>query len=120
MGRGIVDVVIDNPWAVLAATALFIAGAGFVAWRIPVDAFPDLTNNQVVITTECPAMPPGEVDRLVTFPLESALMGLPKTEVVRSMSKLGLSTITVVFDDAVNLYFELQHCVGRTGDLSNV
>jgi cobalt-zinc-cadmium resistance protein CzcA len=108
MSRGIVDFAIENPWAVLAATAIFIAGAGYVAWRIPVDAFPDLTNNQVVITTECPAMPPGEVDRLVTFPLESALMGLPKTEVVRSMSKLGLSTITVVFDDAVNLYFARQ------------
>ena len=108
MQRGIVHIATDKRWTVLAVTCLFIAVAGYVAWRIPVDAFPDLTNNQVVITTECPAMPPGEVDRLVTFPLESALMGLPKTEAVRSTSKLGLSMITVVFDDAVNLYFARQ------------
>jgi len=108
MRTGLVDIAIDNRWTVLAATAIFIAAAGYVAWRIPVDAFPDLTNNQVVITTECPAMPPAEVDRLVTFPLESALMGLPKTESIRSTSKLGLSMITVVFDDAVNLYFARQ------------
>lgn len=108
MHRGLVDFATANRWTVLAMTVFFIAGAGYVAWRIPVDAFPDLTNNQVVITTECPAMPPAEVDRLVTFPLESALMGLPKTESVRSTSKLGLSMITVVFDEAVNLYFARQ------------
>jgi cobalt-zinc-cadmium resistance protein CzcA len=99
---------LDNRWTVLFITAAFVVAGMYVALHIPVDAFPDLTNNQVVVTTECPAMPPQEVDRLVTFPLESALMGLPKTQAVRSVSKLGLSMITVVFDDSVNTYFARQ------------
>jgi cobalt-zinc-cadmium resistance protein CzcA len=104
----VIDSALDNRWMVLAATLVFIGIAGYVAYNIPVDAFPDLTNNQVVIMTESPGMPPAEVDRLVTFPLESAMMGLPKTESVRSTSKLGLSMITVVFDDSVNTYFARQ------------
>lgn len=108
MPSKIVRLALDNRWTVLAGTAAFMAFAVWIALHIPVDAFPDLTNNQVVITTECPAMPPAEVDRLVTFPLESALMGLPKTESVRSTSKLGLSMITVIFDDSVNTYFARQ------------
>jgi cobalt-zinc-cadmium resistance protein CzcA len=104
----IIDFAVDKRWTVLAAAAAFAAGGIYIALNIPVDAFPDLTNNQVLVTTECPAMPPAEVDRLVTFPLESALMGLPSTQTVRSTSKLGLSMITVVFDDNVNTYFARQ------------
>src|SRR5512136_161869 len=76
--------------------------------RIPVDAFPDLTNNQVVIITEAPGMAPVEVEQLVTFPIEGSMMGLPRTESVRSISKLGLSIVTVVFEDAVEVYFARQ------------
>jgi cobalt-zinc-cadmium resistance protein CzcA len=76
--------------------------------RIPIDAFPDLTNNQVVIITEAPGMAPVEVEQLVTFPIEASMMGLPRTESVRSISKLGLSIVTIVFEDSVNLYFARQ------------
>ena len=79
-----------------------------MALQIPIDAFPDLTNNQVVVITECPSMSPGEVEQLVTFPIETALMGMPRTEGVRSISKLGLSMVTIVFDDSVNTYFARQ------------
>jgi len=61
-----------------------------------------------VVVTECPAMPPSEVEQLVTFPIESALMGIPRTEGIRSISKLGLSMITVIFDDSVNSWFARQ------------
>ncbi len=108
MLKRLVEAALNNCWTVVFLTGIFMAGGTWVALNIPVEAFPDLTNNQVVITTECPAMPPGEVDRLVTFPLEGALMGLPKTQAVRSTSKLGLSMITVVFEDGVDTYFARQ------------
>ncbi len=76
--------------------------------NIPVDAFPDLTNNQVVVVTEAPGMAPVEVEQLVTFPIEAAMMGLPHTEQVRSISKLGLSIVTIVFEDSVEVYFARQ------------
>jgi heavy metal efflux system protein len=76
--------------------------------QIPIDAFPDLTNNQVVVLTECPAMAPSEVEMLVTFPIETALMGLPRTLGIRSVSKLGLSMVTLEFEDSVDTYFARQ------------
>ena len=104
----LVDFSLDNRWFVLLLLLLFIGIATYVALQIPIDAFPDLTNNQVVVITECPSMSPGEVEQLVTFPIETALMGMPRTEGVRSISKLGLSMVTIVFDDSVNTYFARQ------------
>jgi len=80
----------------------------YVAVQLPVDAFPDLTNNQVMIITECGPMSPGEVERLVTYPIETALMGIPNTMQLRSVSKLGLSLVTLVMNDSVGLYFARQ------------
>jgi cobalt-zinc-cadmium resistance protein CzcA len=99
---------VSSRWIIVGLTIVFLIFGGLLVTRIPVDAFPDLTNNQVVITTEAPSMPPTEVDQLITFPLQSSLMGLPNTEILRSMSKLGLSMITVVFDDSVDTYFARQ------------
>lgn len=76
--------------------------------KIPIDAFPDLTNNQVQIITESPGMAPLEVEQLVTIPIEATINGLPKVELVRSISKLGLSVVTVIFKDDVNVYFARQ------------
>ncbi|HYI92446.1 MAG TPA: CusA/CzcA family heavy metal efflux RND transporter [Bryobacteraceae bacterium] len=104
----IIDFALDNRWLTLALLALMISGSLFVAFRIPIDAFPDLTNNQVVIITECPGLSPSEVEQSVTFPIESAVMGLPSTQGVRSISKLGLSTVTIIFDDDVNTWFARQ------------
>jgi len=78
------------------ALAVLIAVGLYSFYGLPIDAFPDLTNNQVVVVTECPAMAPSEVEMLVTFPMETALMGLPKTVDIWSVSKLGLSMVTVV------------------------
>src|ERR1700682_5040244 len=90
-----------------ALVALVITG-GYVLSNLPIDAFPDLTNNQVVVVTECPSMSSTEVDELVTYPIESALVGLPRIETVRSISKLGLSMITVIFEDSFNQYLARQ------------
>jgi len=104
----LIDFHLRHRWVVLAGLAGLLTYGLYSLSQIPVDAFPDLTNNQVVVTTECPAMAPSEVEMLVTYPIETALMGLPKTEGIRSVSKLGLSMVTVVFDDSVNTYFARQ------------
>ncbi len=75
---------------------------------LPVEAFPDLTNNQVVVSTQVPGLATTEVEQRITFPIETALMGTPGAQQVRSTSKFGLSMVTVVFDDDVPIYFARQ------------
>lgn len=76
--------------------------------HLPIDAFPDLTNNQVQILTEAPGLAPVEAEQLVTIPIESIMNGLPRVQEVRSISKFGLSVVTVVFEDGVDTYFARQ------------
>jgi cobalt-zinc-cadmium resistance protein CzcA len=90
MLRRLVDLALDNRWLVLGGLVALLISGGYVLLNLPIDAFPDLTNNQVVVVTECPSMSSSEVDELVTYPIESALVGLPRVETVRSISKLGL------------------------------
>lgn len=99
---------LGNRLVVLAGLLVLIGAGLYTVANIPIDAFPDLTNNQVLVLTECPGMPPTEVEQLVTYPIEVVLMGLPKTQGTRSISKLGLSMVTVLFDDSVNTYFARQ------------
>ena len=87
---------------------VLIGIGGYALYTIPVEAFPDLTNNQVVVVTEAPELPPSEVEQLVTYPIEQAMLGLPDKEEVRSLTKLGLSMVTIVFDDSVPYYFTRQ------------
>ena len=104
----IVGFSLDHRWLTLCILAGFIVVSCYIATHIPIDAFPDLTNNQVVIITEAPGLPPTEVEQLVTIPIETAVMGLPRTEGVRSISKLGLSLVTIILDDSVPTYFARQ------------
>jgi len=86
-----------------------IAALGVLAWkRIPLDAFPDITPVQVTIYTEVPGAAAEDVERLVTFPIETAVAGLPRVQQVRSFSLFGLSYVTVYFRDDVNVYFARQ------------
>jgi cobalt-zinc-cadmium resistance protein CzcA len=98
----------EHHWLVLIGVTGIIAAGVWSLLRIPIDAFPDLTNNQVTVMTDSPGMAPAEVEQLVSFPIEVALMGTPNTQVVRSISKAGLSVVTVVFDDSVATYFARQ------------
>ncbi|HEX5819212.1 MAG TPA: CusA/CzcA family heavy metal efflux RND transporter [Gemmatimonadales bacterium] len=102
-------------FVILCVAALVVTGV--VAWRdVPVEAFPDLTNNQVVVVTDAPGLAAPEVEQRVTYPLETALMGTPGAEEVRSISKFGLSIVTVVFEDAVPVYFARQLVAERLAD----
>ena len=76
--------------------------------HLPIDAFPDLANNQVQIITDAPGMAPLEAEQLVTIPIESIMNGLPGVTQVRSISKFGLSVVSVVFQDNIDTYFARQ------------
>lgn len=107
MNRAI-DFLLDNRWLVFGLLLALIVGGITVMLHLPLEAFPDLTNNQVVVTVNCPGMSPVEVEQLVTFPLESSMMGMPKLQMVRSTSKLELSMVTVIFDDSMDKYLVRQ------------
>jgi cobalt-zinc-cadmium resistance protein CzcA len=92
-------------WAiVLLATGFLIAGGIWAALHLPIDAVPDITNVQVQINTEVPALAPEEIEKLVTFPLETELAGVPGLTEIRSLSKFGLSQVTVIFKDGTDIY----------------
>lgn len=102
---------------VLLCLAALVA-TGIAAMRdLPVEAFPDLTNNQVVVITEAPGLAVTEVEQRVSYPIETALMGVPGAEQVRSTSKFGLSIVTVVFRDDVAVYFARQLVNERLADV---
>jgi cobalt-zinc-cadmium resistance protein CzcA len=117
--RRIVDFFLTNRWVVLALLVVLIAGGLEIMFHLPLEAFPDLTNNQVVITVQCPGMSPVEVEQLVTFPLESAMLGMPKLQTVRSTSKLDLSMVTVIFDDSVDKYLVRQLVAERLNQVQS-
>lgn len=91
--------------AVVASVLLLVAAGSWAFATINVDAFPDLTPNQVLVMTSAPGLSAYEVENLISYPMETALLGLPRTEDVRSISKPGVSVVTVTFEDDVDLYF---------------
>jgi len=99
---------IAHRWLVLVVTL----GAGvFGAYnyqRLPIDAVPDITNVQVQVNSEAPGFSPLEAEQRITFPIETALAGLPRLEQTRSLSRYGLSQVTVVFEDGTDIYFARQ------------
>lgn len=93
---------------------ILLLGAGVIAWvRLPIDAFPDVSNNQVMVLTEAAGYTPGEIERLITFPIETQMGGLPGVMNVRSLSKTGLSQVVVIFEDSVDTYFARQLVLER-------
>ncbi len=91
------------------AGLLLLIGVGINSLlRFPIDGLPDISNVQVQVITEATALGPQEVEQLITFPLEIALTGMPKLKQMRSISKYGLSQITVVFEDGTDIYFARQ------------
>ena len=86
--------------------ALFVIGVGvYDLRRLPIDAVPDITPNQVLILTRAPGLGPVEVERFITFPVETAMSGLPGITDIRSVSRFGLSVVYVFFEDDIDIYF---------------
>ena len=101
----IIDASVRFRWLVLGLALVLAALGARELLRLPIDAVPDITNRQVQVTTVAPALGPEEVERQVTFPVETALAGLPGLIETRSLSRHGFSQITAVFTDSTDIYF---------------
>ncbi len=107
---------VSNRLIVLLMVAI-MAAAGFYSLRnLPIDAVPDVTNVQVQVLTAAPSLAPLEIERQITFPVEVAMSGLPDIAEIRSVSKFGLSAVTIVFDDSVDTYCARQLVLERLAD----
>jgi hypothetical protein len=103
-------------WLVLlAAVAAAVAGAWSLT-KLPIDAVPDVTNVQVQVNAIAPALTPIEIEKQVTFPIETALAGTPGLETTRSFSRNGFAQVTVVFTDRTDIYFARQQVAERLNE----
>ena len=103
MLTGVIEWSLGNRALVIAAFVLMALGGLYAATRIPVDAVPDLVNIQVQVVTEAGTLPPLEVERTITYPVELAMSGLPDVEEMRSVSRLGISLVTIVFKEGTDI-----------------
>ena len=102
----IIGFAIRQRWLVLAVVAALIALGAWSATRVPIDAVPDITNVQVQINTEAEGYSPLESEQRITYPIETAMAGIPRLDYTRSISRYGLSQVTVVFEDGAELHGE--------------
>ncbi len=113
MINAIIRFSVANRLIVLLLVLIMASGGAYSLINLPIDAVPDVTNVQVQVLTAAPSLAPLEMERQVTFPVEVAMSGLPDVEEIRSVSKFGLSAVTVVFDDSVDTYFARQLVLER-------
>jgi len=99
---------IRNRWLVLVAVAAVGALGIYNYQNLPIDAVPDITNVQVQINTEAPGYSPLEAEQRITYPVETAMAGMPSLDYTRSISRYGLSQVTVVFEEGTDIYFARQ------------
>ncbi|MCA5003539.1 CusA/CzcA family heavy metal efflux RND transporter [Sphingobacterium bovistauri] len=107
---------IQNKIVVAIMTLVLIIWGVWSATKLPIDAVPDITNNQVQIITSCPTLAGQEVEQFVTFPIEQSIANLQGVEEVRSISRFGLSVVTIVFRDDIDIYFARQQINERIGE----
>ena len=101
----IIDASLNNRFIVMLLSLVILGMGTYAAMTIPLDAVPDLTNVQVQILTNSPALGPVEVEQFITFPVENAMSGIPKIDEIRSISRFGLSAVTVAFEDGTDIYW---------------
>src|ERR1043166_8691697 len=117
MIEGIIDFAIRRRWVVVVLGAITAAIGAFALARLPIDAVPDITNKQVQINTIAPALSPVEIEKQITFPIETALAGAPGLESTRSLSRNGFSQITAVFTERTDIYFARQQIAERLTEI---
>ncbi|TDE44807.1 efflux RND transporter permease subunit [Flavobacterium rhamnosiphilum] len=109
----IIQFSIKNKFIILLFTLVLIAWGSYSLKNLPLDALPDVTNNQVQIITTAPTLASQEVEQLITYPLEQAVKTIPKVIELRSISRFGLSVVTVVFKDDVDIYWAREQIFQR-------
>jgi cobalt-zinc-cadmium resistance protein CzcA len=109
----LLDTSVRFRWAVIALTAMVAIYGAFQLFKLPIDAVPDITNKQVQVNVAAPQFSPLDMERLVTFPMETALAGIPGLDYTRSISRNGFAQVTAVFDEDVDLYFARQQVSER-------
>ena len=114
----LIDAATQNRFLILLLLLGSMAYAMFVVPKLNLDAFPDVTNVQVQINTEAEGLASEEVEQLITYPIEAVMYALPDVEEVRSISKTGLSVITVVFKEGTDIYFARQLVFQKLQDAS--
>ena len=116
----LVDFAIRQRWLVLLAVLGIAALGVYNLRRLPIDAVPDITNVQVQINTAAPGYSPLESEQRITYPVETAMAGLPNLEYTRSISRYGLSQVTVVFKEGVDIYFARQQIGERLNSVKDI
>jgi cobalt-zinc-cadmium resistance protein CzcA len=113
----IIDFAIRRRWIVVTLGAITAAFGAFALTKLPIDAVPDITNKQVQINTIAPALSPAEIEKQITFPIETALAGAPGLESTRSLSRNGFSQVTAIFTERTDIYFARQQIGERLTEI---
>src|SRR5215471_16832019 len=108
MVEAIIDFAIRRRWVVVTLAVIAAAFGAYALTRLPIDAVPDITNVQVQINAVAPALSPPEMEKQVTYVVETALAGIPNLESTRSLTRNGFSQVTAVFRDGTDIYFARQ------------
>src|ERR671931_973694 len=109
----LIDVSLRNRFLIIAGF-LLVAGWGYWALRtVPIDAIPDLSDNQVIVFADWPGRSPQEVEDQITYPLTVNLQGLPGVRTVRSSSAFGFSMVNIIFEDSIDVYFARTRVLER-------
>ncbi len=109
----IVTFAVEKRWLVLLLTLAAALAGVFAIQRLPIDAVPDITNNQVQINVRAPALSPDQIEKQVAFTVETALAGIPGLEYSRSLSRNGFAQVTAVFDEKTDIYFARSQVAER-------
>jgi cobalt-zinc-cadmium resistance protein CzcA len=112
----LIDFSLRNKFLVIVLTAVMVGFGVRAMLRLPIDAVPDVTPNQVLVLTQAPGLGPLEVERFITFPVETAMSGLPGITDIRSVSRFGLSAVYIYFEENLDLYFVRRLVLERLPD----
>ncbi|WP_177734621.1 efflux RND transporter permease subunit [Flavobacterium inviolabile] len=110
---------INNKFIIGLFTLILIVVGGYSAYTLPIDALPDITNNQVQIITSSPTLATQEVEQFITYPIEQSVKPIPKIVELRSISRFGLSVVTVVFEEDVDIYWARAQISERIKEAEN-
>lgn len=117
--NAIIAFAVHRRWLVMALTLLMMGLGVYSALKLPVDAVPDITNVQVMINTQADGFSPLETEQRISYSIENAMAGVPKLSYTRSLSRYGLSQVTVIFEDGTDIYWARQQVAERIQSIAS-